>query len=623
ENHKIIRIQKIYFSIKFLNTTHGNSYLKMPFENKNRSKALKYYILCFISILAIIFALFLPILNFFSIETKIKAISSFGNALIIFIIVITILDIILLIGKRINSTPLVFLNMTLLISLFLLLEYCFITDLVEFLYIWDNSKVSQPLIYKIVAIWAGESGSIMTWMVFNSIVLSFYRIKNHDKEDYAFILSCVIGLLVLTVFTLVLYSQNPFSLEKDILYGFLPNGKGLSEILISPFMIWHPFFTFLAYAVFLVPFSIVIAEILLKLVSKIDFLKVKKEIKESSELKNSYQKTFNDFALKFGWLVLTLSIGLGAYWASVALTWGRYWGWDPVETVSLLPWLFSTAYFHTLSFRKSNSKLFKINIVLIFVSILFSTLITRGGGVTSLHAFTGVQVLVVLVIIVGIILLILSLYIINDLLTHLLEDYKKTKLFLDYLSYLFLFFLAFVCIVGLFIPPLTLYLGEFMNINPIYIGTGFYITAAIFPALGLALTLIYCSLWNDFNLKSITMALIIGVGVAIIIGVLTNLVIIAILIFSFSGVAAIISIIKHLSFKKGFKHFFKINSKKIIHLGVSLIFMGFLTGTLLLTDILFISGFFVLLIGIIPSLFVILLIGKKNSEASDKVEKPL
>ena len=606
-----------------MNTTHSNSYLKMPSGNKDRSKALKYYILCFISILAIIFALFLPILNLFSIGTKVKTIALFGNALIISIIVITILDIFLLMRKRINYTPLVFFNMTLSISLFLLVEYCFITDLFEFLYIWSYSEVTQPLIYKIVAIWAGESGSIMTWMVLNSIVLFFYRIKNHDKEDYIFILSCIIGLVVLTVFLFILNSLDPFNLDTHILLTVFPNGYGLSEVLYSPFMIWHPFFTFFAYAVFSVPFSIVIAKMLLKVVSKIDFLTVRNEIKQNNELKNSYQKTFNDFALKFGWLVLTLSIGLGAYWASIALSWGRYWGWDPVETVSLLPWLFSTAYFHTVSFRKSNKKLNNITIVLIFFSILYSTLITRGGGLNSLHAFTGGQDLVVWVIIVGTLLLILSLYIINDVLTHLLEEYKKTKLFLDYLSYLLLFFLSFVCIVGLFILPLTLFLAEFMNVNPIYIGKGFYIAAAIIPAIGLALTLIYCSLWNDFNLKSITMALIIGVGASIIIGVLTNPVIIAILIFSFSGAAALISLIKHFNIKKGFKHFFRINSKKIIHLGFSLILMGFLTGASLLTDILLISGFFILLIGIIPSLLVIFLTTKKNSGASDKVEKPL
>ena len=595
----------------------------MPIGKNSESRIYKYYILYFITILAIIFVIFLPILNLFPDLIKVLTIGYLGNALIISIIVITILDIFLLIRKRINYTPLVFFSMTLSISLFLLVEYCFINDLFEFFYIWNHSEVSQPLVYKIVAIWAGESGSIMTWMVLNSIVLFFYRIKNHDKEDYTFILSCIIGLVVLTVFLFILNSLNPFNLINHIILAAFPNGNGLSEVLYSPFMIWHPFFTFLAYAVFLVPFSIVIAGILLKVVSKIDFLNVRNEIKQNNELKNSYQKTFNDFALKFGWLVLTLSIGLGAYWASIALSWGRYWGWDPVETVSLLPWFFSTAYFHTISFRKSNKKQFKITIVLIFFSILFSTLITRGGGLNSLHAFTGGVDLVVWVIVIGFLLLILTLYVINDVINHLSEDYKKTKLFLDYLSYLFLFLFSFVCILGLFVPPLTLFFAGFMNIIPIVIENAFYITVVIFPAIGLALTLIYCSLWNDFNLKSITIAIIIGVGASIIIGVLTNPVIIAILIFTFSGAAALISIIKHHNIKKGLKHFFKINSKKIIHLGFSLILMGFLTGTSLLTDILMISGFIICNIGIIPSLFVIFLTGNKNSGASDKVEKPL
>ena len=588
----------------------------MPMGKNSESKIYKYYIICFFTILAIIFAIFLPVLNLFPAHIRILTIGYLGNALIISIIVITILDIILLIGKRINYTPLVFLSMTLSVSLFLLVEYCFINDLFEFFYIWVYSEVSQPLVYKIVAIWAGESGSIMTWMVLNSIVLFFYRIKNHDKEDYNFILSCIIGLVVLTVFLFILNSLNPFNQISHIILAAFPNGNGLSEVLYSPFMIWHPFFTFLAYAVFLVPFSIVIAEILLKVVSKIDFLNVRNEIKQNNELKNSYQKTFNDFALKFGWLVLTLSIGLGAYWASIALSWGRYWGWDPVETVSLLPWLFSTAFFHTVSFRKSNKKQYKIAIVLIFLSILFSTLITRGGGLASLHAFTGGQGLIIWVIIVGTLLLILTLYVINDVITHLLEDYKKTKLFLDYLNYIFLFLLSFICIVGLFIPPLTFFLAEFMNIIPIFIEEVFYITALILPAIGLAITLIFCSLWDDFKLKSITMALIIGVGVAIIIGVLTNLAIIAILIFSYSGVAAIVSIIKHLSFKKGFIQFFRINSKKIIHLGISLIFIGFLTGIRLITDIILISAFFLLLIGIIPSIFMVFY-RKKRSNNSD------
>ena len=587
----------------------------MSSGDKNTSIALKYYILCFVSILAIIFALFLPILNLFDVITKVKIIALFGNVLIISLIVITILDVILLIGKRINYTPLVFFNMTLSILLFLLIEYCFINDIFEFYYIWSYSKVTQPLIYKIVAIWAGESGSIMTWMVFNSIVLFFYRIKNRNKKDVVFLLSCIIGLVVLSVFLFILYSLGPFNLD-NFLYVYFPKGNGLSETLQSPFMIWHPFFTFVAYAIFLVPFSIVIAEMFLKLISKI-----RNKSNLNMELQNPYQKSFNDFALKFGWLVLTLSIGLGAYWASIALSWGRYWGWDPVETGSLVPWLFSTAYFHTISFRKANKKLNKTTIALIFFSILFSTLITRGGGAISLHAFTGDQDLTIWVIILGSLLLILTFFVINDVINHLIEDYKKPKLFLDYLSYLFLFLLSFVCIIGLFTPPLSNYLAEFITLNPIYIAIEYYIMITIIPAIGLALTLIYCSLWSDYSLKSITLAIIVGVVVSIIIGVLTNPVIIAILIFSFSGVAALISIIKHFSIHKGIKQFFRINSKKIIHLGISLILMGFLTGTSILTNILFISGFFILLFGIIPSILVVFLKSSKTSGASDKVEK--
>ncbi|KKL95705.1 hypothetical protein LCGC14_1851880, partial [marine sediment metagenome] len=85
---------------------------------------------------------------------------------------------------------------------------------------------------------------------------------------------------------------------------------------------------------------------------------------------------------------------------------------------------------------------------------------------------------------------------------------------------------------------------------------------------------------------------------------------------SFSGVSALISIIKHFNVKKGFRQFFRINSKKIIHLGISLIFIGFLTGKLLITDIILISGFFLLLIGIIPSILMVFF-RKKRSINSD------
>ncbi|KKL27426.1 hypothetical protein LCGC14_2385270, partial [marine sediment metagenome] len=277
----------------------------------------------------IIIPLFLNLVDF---DLKITIISILGNLLILSTIGLTIVDLSILLLKKKNYILLSSLNMGLTISSFLLLEYCFLSNFFDILYVWSYSEKSLPIIYKIVAIWAGESGSIMTWMMFNSIAIFFFRIKNQDKDDIVFIRSVIISLIISTVFLVILLFLNPFKVETPIIS---PNGRGLNPLLISPFMIWHPFFTFVAYATFLIPFTVVISEALTR----------------DSKLLNSYQQKFFDFSLKFGWLVFSLSIGFGAYWAKIALVpWGRYWGWDPVETVSIIPWFFISAYFHTKIF---------------------------------------------------------------------------------------------------------------------------------------------------------------------------------------------------------------------------------------------------------------------------------
>jgi cytochrome c-type biogenesis protein CcmF len=448
-------------------------------------------------------------------------------------------------------------------------------------------------------------------MVLNSLVLFFYRVRNHDKRDHVVILSWIIGLVVLTVFLFSLYSLNPFSLEKHPLFPFFPEGSGLSEILLSPFMIWHPFFTFVAYAIFLIPFSIVIAEVLLEIINKY-FPRIKGEDALSVQLKNSYQRTFNDFALKFGWLVSSLSIGFGAYWAKIALNWGRYWGWDPVETVSLVPWFFITAYFHTVIFKKKNPILIKINTSLIFFSVLFSTLITRTGNLSPLHSFAGGAELLIWVVIVGLILVCLSLYVIYIVLDYLMEEYRKKKLFFDYLSYIFLFGLAFVCIFGLFIPPFTSYLSNYFPIDTIYIGPEYFIITTSILAVGLAITLIFCSLWEYFKIKWIALSVVVGISILsvfsfsllFILGIWINPLLI---IFFMSILASLFKLTNNFNVKKGVKYFFRLNSKTIIHAGISFILTGFLIDPILelSQDIFFITGFIFLIIGIVPSILTV------------------
>ncbi len=559
----------------------------------------KIFLIDLIVILSIVIVIPL-FLDLFGLNIKIFIISLIGNLLIISTIIITIIDLFYLLKFKRNIYLLSSLSMTFTISFFLLLEYCFLNDYFDIIYVWSYSKTTLPIIYKFVAIWAGEAGSIMTWMVFNTIVIFFYRLKNQNRNDFVFILSTIISLLISSIFLIILFIYNPFQAATPIIF---PNGLGLNSLLISPFMIWHPLFTFIAYAIFLIPFTVSIIRML----------------RPNLSLQNSYQKSFYDISLKFGWLVLTLSLGLGAYWAKIALTWGRYWGWDPVEIVSLIPWFFSTAYFHTITFKKNNSKLVKINVILIFLSIIFSTLITRGGGLTSLHAFTGESNLIIWALIIGLIVVVFSLYMIYETINSLSENYKKTRLFLDYLSYLSLFILAFVCIFGLFISPLTYFLSLFSNINILYVGTDYFILTTLILASVLATSLVFCSLYGTYKLKVIAIILVIGGIVQTIItfiiftifGVWINPVI---SIFIVALLSSILKLIKDFDKNKGLRQYFRINSKTYVHIGLSLILIGTLIDpeVWIFQDIFYISGFIFFMSGIIPSIFIFIFLRRNK-----------
>lgn len=561
--------------------------------NKNSLRTVIIY--DFVIILAVV--VIIPnLLNFFDLNLKIQVLSYLANILILLNIIIVVIDLIFLMWKRENYLYLTSFNMTLSVSIFLLLEYCFVNGYYDFFYVWSYSELTLPLVYKIVAIWAGEAGSIMTWMVFNSVIIFAYRIKNQDKEDTVFLLSCIVSMIISILFLIILFSLNPFKVEQPVLY---PNGFGLSPQLMSPFMIWHPFFTFLAYAIFLIPFTINIINL----------------IKPKLSLRNPYQQAFYNFSLKFGWLVITLSIGLGAYWAKITSAWGRYWGWDPVEVVSLIPWFFCTAFFHSSIFKVKNPRIIKINSILIFFSIIFATLITRGGVLSSLHAFTGGGELVIWVLIIGFILLAFAIYVIYEILNYFLEDYHKIKSFFDYLSYLILFCLSFVCIFGLIIPPLTNFISNFIAIDSIIIGPNFFMISAFILAIILAISLIFCSLWDIYNKRWIIITLFIVFLIQLIISLflffLFDLWINPfIAIFYYALFASTFRLIKRTNLQMGFQKFFRTNSKTIIHGGISLILIGTLIDASyeVILDIFYISGFGFLLIGIIPSIFMVFFI---------------
>jgi cytochrome c-type biogenesis protein CcmF len=518
-----------------------------------------------------------------------SAIFALGNTFFIIMIVSTTLDVVILVFRRRTIFALPFVTFSTVIATFVLMECCFLADKFYIFYVWVYSSIDTPLVYKTVAIWAGEAGSILTWMTFNSTFVLAFRSRGRHNIEASTLFASIVGSIVMVVFQVLLMNMAPF----EFFPPFTQNGRGLNEVLRDPFMIWHPLFMFLAYAAYLIPFSLTFASI---------FKKV--PVAET----RSTQK-FIDFSLRFGWLVLTLGIGIGSYWAKLALSWGRFWGWDPVETVSLVPWFFATSIFHARSLDKGKLHYYKLNLLLVFVGIVFSTFVTRGGGLTSLHAFTGGVELVLWVLIAGVILLVASFLAIYKSIDDIIEGYKDSRRVVNLASYLCFLILVFICIIGLTIPPLTLVLSFTGLIVPINLNPNFYVTGMLVPALGLSISLSFCTLIKHVKPRTITIAFsVVFLGGLLVTAILASAGIPSfnpfVGVYAFSMAAPFISI--GISARNGtsVRTWFKRNARDLVHAGISSILVGSISGETALQTIMYIAGFLVLVGSMVPAIFV-------------------
>ena len=190
------------------------------------------------------------------------------------------------------------------------------------------------------------------------------RILTFRKPDRFNINVCQVFGVVVFVFIIVCLLANPF--ER---FSITPvEGMGLNPELQSIWMAIHPPIVFVAYAFVVLAFASTIASI-----------KTNKEIDTSRLFKAS---TY------MAWLLLTVGIALGGAWAYAVLGWGGYWSWDPVETASLLPWLFLVAYFIVKAISKNKTSLAReLMIMITFASLVFLSALTRGGLTQSVHSY--------------------------------------------------------------------------------------------------------------------------------------------------------------------------------------------------------------------------------------------
>ncbi len=260
-----------------------------------------------------------------------------------------------------------------------LLFYYFIEGDYRFAYVFDNSSRDLPLVYRIAALWAGKEGSFLLWLLFlNLFGLLAIRRRDAGSEIAASV------ILISQIFILViLIVESPFTYIWDkypesISPGMAPgDGAGLNPLLKDPWMVTHPPMLFLGYASSTVIFAFAVAAL------------VKKEYR--TWLSAAYPW------LLFSMVTLGIGIFLGGYWAYTVLGWGGYWGWDPVENSSLIPWLISIALVHGFLIQRRNGTLARANIVLAliyFITVFYSTWLTRSGVLSnfSVHSFAASEV---------------------------------------------------------------------------------------------------------------------------------------------------------------------------------------------------------------------------------------
>ncbi len=243
-------------------------------------------------------------------------------------------------------------------------------------YVYGYSDRSLPLHFLLSTFYAGQEGSFLFWILCSSliaVVLSSYsRKRDTEREVMTVFLIVQAMLIILAIFKSPFYSI--WSMHPELPVGQLPeDGHGLNPLLQNFWMAIHPPVLFVGFALMGVPFS-----------QAIGGLWKRRPLILSEQ--------------GLGWTLLAVSvlglgIMLGAYWAYGVLGWGGYWGWDPVENSSLVPWLTATAMIHTLVAQRRTGKYLKTNLALAIASFLFvvySTFLTRSGilGDASVHAFT-------------------------------------------------------------------------------------------------------------------------------------------------------------------------------------------------------------------------------------------
>jgi cytochrome c-type biogenesis protein CcmF len=254
-----------------------------------------------------------------------------------------------------------------------LLVYALMSGDFRFSYVAEHSNRDMPALYKFAAWWGGQEGSLLLWSwllsSYAAVVAFTNRRKHRDMLPWTLAVLAAVQVFFLTLNNFI---ANPFRmLAQDKLIVSVGDGQGLSPLLQYPAMAIHPPMLYLGYVGFAIPFAFAMGSLITR------------------QPGDAWIHTTRRWTL-IAWLFQSTGVLLGAAWAYHVLGWGGYWGWDPVENASLLPWLSGTAFLHSVMMQEKKGMMKVWNMVLVsatFFLCILGTFLTRSGVVQSVHAF--------------------------------------------------------------------------------------------------------------------------------------------------------------------------------------------------------------------------------------------
>ncbi|MDA9796095.1 heme lyase CcmF/NrfE family subunit [Candidatus Pelagibacter ubique] len=471
-------------------------------------------------------------------------------------------------NKQINQNilSLSFLQLVFVIVSFLSLIVSFINSDFSNETVFNNSHTTKPLFYKISGTWGNHEGSLLLWLLVLTLFIFLFLIKSREQPKKYRILTLLFQqMIIIGFFLFVLITSNPF----NYLFPIPNEGLGLNPILQDPALAIHPPILYLGYVGTSIIFSSSLAAVTQNYVTKEWGQHIKKWVLVS-------------------WIFLTIGIMLGSIWAYYELGWGGFWFWDPVENVSLMPWLTLTALLHCIVVLERRASLTSWAVVLSITTFTLSmcgTFLVRSGILNSVHTFANdpARGIFILIFLFALIVLSLGIFFIfhkenNKSSNNFFWLSRETSILIN--NWFMMYFLAVVLIGTVYPIFLDVISSEKISVGPPFyqkLIVPFLIPFLLFMSLGPRLKWIKSKIENK-NSLIITFIISVMLTFFIIKNLTTDLLFYTVLISA--AFFLFFTTLKELFIKK-----FNNISQTVSHFGFSLLILSILFNSILSSEI--------------------------------------